>query len=69
MKLYIIIKVGQQDGAFGKEAQTLVQTEAAYLDKTKAEAVFLDKVKLWKEFIDGVSFECVRALHEIDITE
>jgi hypothetical protein len=71
MKVFVCVKVGIKElpQSSEEEKQTLVQTEAAFLDRTKAEAFYMDRVKIWKEFIEGASFECVRALHEIDVTE
>jgi hypothetical protein len=71
VKIFLCIKVGIKELPQSKEEekQTLVQTEAAFLDRTKAEAFFMERVKIWKELIEGASYECVRALHEIEITE
>lgn len=71
MKVYLCIKVGLPEAAQSPEEEkhTLVQTEAAFLSREKAEIYYQDKVKIWKEYINGSSFECVRALHEIDVIE
>lgn len=65
MKIYLCIKVGTQDDG----EYIMVQTEGAFLDKAKAEAFYLDKAKSWKEVMDNVVYNCVRALHEVDVSE
>jgi hypothetical protein len=70
-KLYVVIKVGTEvpELRSGKE-NTVVQCEAAFLDKGKAEQFFVARNSASKrEIVEGLVFDIVRAIHEIEIIE
>jgi hypothetical protein len=70
-KLYVVIKVGTEVPELrGSEERTVVQCEAAFLDKNKAEEFYIARNSSAKrELVEGIVFDVVRAIHEIDIIE
>ena len=70
-KLYVVIKVGTEVPELrGTEERTVVQCEAAFLDKVKAESFFASRnLNSKRELVEDVIFDVVRAIHEVDIIE
>lgn len=63
VKIYVVVRAALQE--FGEF--TMVTTEKAFTDKSKAEAFVKAYPVTWNENLQGVNYVCERAIHEVDL--
>ncbi len=64
-KIYVIVRAALQE--FGEF--TMVTTEAAFTDKSKAEAFVAKGNAVWNEKFQNVNYVCERVIHEVELEE